>query len=244
MPTFTQRPLTKHVFGYLFNWSLWYLGTMLISHLIFLWLAGRYDQSIGSFLPFTYYTTTIFMFVAGIFIPYVFLPFKKYGYTRKQIFTSSIKASLLTAVTAIAIIVVITLLQHLIVPELVNPTMADAVIEDSSKSVHIDLSGMNSPLYEALNYSESWVTTILVFFASILVYHFIGLLLGMGYYRYGWVIGFIFIAIALGSFFLFQWIWETDLFSTILLPTVLSVLISLIAAFAAWLLIRNVRIKL
>lgn len=159
------------------KWTLWFLFFILaaqIAHIILVMSPLNTEDTLRNFLPFLNGSAKIYMLIIGIF-SYGFLTFYiTQGVTRRDYFIGSSLAALGLSITIIIIGTILTYLQLIILDAIHYPI----------SNVLFDSHGFLQPIYYNIN---------------IFIFYLIGCLIGIGYYRFGWIIGFAFVAFAILS---------------------------------------------
>ncbi|MGA8943937.1 MAG: hypothetical protein WB502_14680 [Thermoactinomyces sp.] len=162
------------------KWTFWFLLFILaaqIVHVILVIFPLNIEDTIRNFLPFLHGSAKIYMLIIGIF-SYGFLTFYvTQGVTRRDYFIGSSLAALGLSITMIIIGVILSGLQFIILDRIIHYP-AITLFENY---------GVLQPIYYNMN---------------IFIFYLIGYLIGIGYYRFGWIIGFAFVAFAILSIIL------------------------------------------
>ncbi|WP_087974373.1 hypothetical protein [Oceanobacillus rekensis] len=198
------------------KWSLWFLSFILTAHIIMIIVSINTGNPLGDFIFFSHGSSKIYMLVIGIISAYAFLTFYvNQGITRKDYF---IGASLAAIGVSFAIAIIATLLTGLeyIILEMTNLPieldrgMVDTVIESSDNSVSIFLPKaiVGSSI---LVHSSNWLLSMFMYTLNILSIYAVGWFIGSGYYRFGWIAGFGFIALAIAFIVIGDLLWGTDI---------------------------------
>lgn len=160
------------------KWTLWFLFFVLaaqIAHIILVISPLNTEDTLRNFLPFLNGSAKIYMLIIGIF-SYGFLTFYiTQGVTRRDYFIGSSLAAIGLSITIIIIGTVLTYLQLIIL---------DGIIDSPTTIALFDSHGFLQPVYYNIN---------------IFIFYLIGCLIGFGYYRFGWIFGFAFVAFAILS---------------------------------------------
>jgi uncharacterized integral membrane protein len=78
------------------KWSLWFIGIVVLLHVVFFILSSQFDFKINNLFTFSYMAAPIYMLIIGIIAGTSFLPFfVKHGVTRKDYFWGSSVAALI-----------------------------------------------------------------------------------------------------------------------------------------------------
>ncbi len=163
------------------KWTLWFMVFILaaqIAHIILVISPLNIESTLRNFLPFLYGSAKIYMLIIGIF-SYGFLTFYvTQGVTRRDYFIGSSLAAIGLSITIIIIGVILTGLQFMILDRIIDYPMTGPLFDNH---------GFLQPVYYNMN---------------IFIFYLIGYLIGIGYYRFGWIIGFAFVAFAILSIIL------------------------------------------
>lgn len=162
-------------------WASWFFGFLILANIISVYFFNRSGEPIPGFLAFSQNSVSIFMLVVGIMAAYGFFAFfVGTGFTRKATFSGIAGGALLLAVLLTVLTVIVGFLEGLIIGSL-------------------DLSvAIEPPVIFGLEYSM--MLQIFFNFLQTVLYFFVGWMIGTGYYRNGWVIGFLFVIVALFIF--------------------------------------------
>jgi len=169
-----QSPLGWAFFAEQAKWAAWFLGIMIILN-IGITIANHFGFLDNFIIGST--TSSVFMLIIGLLYSYGFLDYYfKYGISRKKFFKAGLfSAVLLSFVLALAMIIMIALF------EIIVPALGFVVPwEDLLTS-----SGFISLIQSAVDYS-------IIHFSYLLI----GWFIGIGFYRFRWKIGLLFIIIA------------------------------------------------
>lgn len=171
-----------------FKWSLWFLAALVTVHVIVLFFVPDSDAGIVNFLEFSRYSTAIFMLVCGIMAAYVFIsPYVQEGLTRRDTYQG-------IAVSAFGLALALTL-------------------------IPLSLNGIEFLLaeYAALPFNftsygsgSAWLMETISYLLNIFTYYLVGWVISIGYYRFGWLKGFLFIGIAIVTLSLNGYFWGED----------------------------------
>lgn len=191
MTTPRYRKVSAAVFSDMFKWSLWFFSILFAVHLIrIFWLNGGTDRIEGFFI-FSQYSVNIFMLVVGIMSAYVFMSRHiQQGVSRKDSYLGTALAAL--ALSAFATLVPLTVngLQHLLAETISLPVELDTV--------------------SAFETTGGWFAAAIALFLNTLTFFLAGWVISIGYYRFGWIAGFGFIALSFVIFGLNDYLWKPN----------------------------------
>ncbi|MBT2762842.1 Tat pathway signal protein [Paenibacillus sp. ISL-20] len=221
----------------------WALGFLFIVLLIY--IGAGVGSSIGvnvregmteeGFFSLTYRSTKGFMLVIGIISAYGFLSYYvRHGVTRRDFFTGA------------AVAAVYLSLAFPVVVGLVNWIIGMVTSHDA---------GSTSLLPE---FDNNWLLTLVSYGVQIFTYYLMGWMIGSGFYRFGWIRGLGWIAVALVLIGFMDALWQFELASiwelwlpvttafSVTLPVSLagSVAVILITLILIRLITRRVTIKM
>lgn len=221
----------------------WALGFLFIVLLIY--IGAGIGSSIGvnvregmteeGFFSLTYRSTKGFMLVIGIISAYGFLSYYvRHGVTRRDFFTGA------------AVAAVYLSLAFPVVVGLVNWIIGMVTSHDA---------GSTSLLQE---FDNNWLLTLVSYAVQIFTYYLMGWMIGSGFYRFGWIRGLGWIALALVLIGFMDALWQFELASiweqwlpvttvfSVTLPVSLagSVAVILITLILIRLITRRVTIKM
>ncbi|WP_054706051.1 hypothetical protein [Bacillus sp. JCM 19041] len=242
---------SKALFEEQLKYAAWYLGAVLVFQLVYFGLAIYYESDVGNFLAFVIAPTRVFMLIIGITSAYGLLTYyAKLGKTRKVYFKKNLVAVGLLAVTIALIAGVVTFIQHVVAnvmgwSHLLQYTMSGTHIQSPNGSLNLDLTGM-AESGSGLNFDESLLLSFAAFIIQLVVFYLIGWFVGAGYYRYGWLIGFLFVAAALIFIGSLQWIWSGRVIEagSLIVSTGATVMLGLFVGYLTWKVLSKTPIKL
>ncbi|GEL77288.1 hypothetical protein [Tenuibacillus multivorans] len=180
------KKVTKHMMYEQLKWAAIYFLVITLIHIGLAILSTIYAFERDDFITFSHSSVTIFMLTLGILSAYSFMPrLIQNGVTRKDYFMGgSVSAVGLTVVLTFAALVMTFLDYSLVKPEAVHSLLGE--------------------------FSGNWTAVTLYYSISSLIMYYIGWFISIGYYRYGWVIGFVFIGISFILIGLNDHIWEVE----------------------------------
>ncbi|WP_117170116.1 hypothetical protein [Paraliobacillus sediminis] len=168
------KKIAFDLYGIQMKWVAWCLPIVYVFYFVTVWFLDEPEIRSMSLLTFTFQSATIFILICGILSSLAFLPmYVKHGITRKSYFQGAILSSIGLAITIIGITTILTWLISLFK---IN-VFKDVVL--SSFEVN------------------SWLVTIVSYTLVIMIYFIAGWLVGLGFYRYGGIGGFVSIVVAL-----------------------------------------------
>jgi hypothetical protein len=218
-----------------FKWALWFTGIMTAIRVV-LHIVDHYvdteELPVDSFVEFAYQPGKIFLLVLGIMSAYYFLgTLIEHGKTRKTFFKSALISAGLLAVTLPAFAFILNVVENLIIA----PPVGTAVINNTALQTYS-------------------ITAFLTFCFTIFLYYALGMLIGIGYYRFGWLFGFAFVAAGLLTLLIESMIWGTEFFlfglavsnpgTTPLLALPLTAVLAAFISYAAFRFIKRTPVKL
>lgn len=198
------------------GWTVWFLGIITIVHLVKALIAIKMGSSQEDFLVSSFVSSNMFLLVIGIIAVFGFLPFfVKNGITRKDFFKGSVLAAIGLALLLISYSLLITGIEYAIV----HFTNIPLVIDNSTTGTFSQGEGdiliariikmvFVSPFIALDN---NWFVSILLVGLNFISSYSFGMLIGSGYYRYGWVAGFGFIGISIVLMILWDLLWGSEL---------------------------------
>lgn len=240
---------SKALFEEQLMYAFWYLGAVLVFQLVYFGLAIYYESNAGNFLAFAIAPTRVFMLIIGITSTYGLLTYYvKLGKTRKAYFKKNLVAVGLLAVTIAIITGVITFIQHVVTnvmgwSHLIQYTMSETHILSPNGRLELDLTGMPE---SGLHFDESLLLSFVAFIIQLVIYYLIGWFVGSGYYRYGWVLGFLFVAAALVFLGSLQWMWSEQVIEagSFILSTGVTVVLGFFVGYLTWKVLSKTPVKL
>ncbi|MDD2497877.1 MAG: hypothetical protein PHY90_07095 [Desulfitobacteriaceae bacterium] len=171
------------------KWSVWFIG-IIIAVYIGLNIAGQiYDfDFIDNLLGFSEGSSIIYMFVIGIIAGATFLPhLLKLGVTRTHCFYGTVVAAILISISLPLIFSLFSGLEYLLL-RLFDFKIAEPV-------------------------SSNFTASFFLFSLNIFMGYLLGWLINVGFYKFNWVIGLFFIALANGLITIHSIIWKNIIVS-------------------------------
>ncbi|WP_096186667.1 hypothetical protein [Evansella halocellulosilytica] len=185
------KKLFSDLFREQLKWTYWFLGVLFLAQIginVILMNTGEIPMD---FFTFSYESGKIYMLVIGVLSVYVFLyHLVANGITRKDYFLGAILSAAAISVAIMVITAIVSGLQYVVL-DLMNVTFT---LETSSQ----------------LKY-DNWIFSYLVSMINLFAFFSIGWMIGAGYYRYGWLIGFAFVAIAILAVSFIDVSWEFNM---------------------------------
>ena len=196
------------------SWTMWFMGIMLIVHLVqaVLFLTGNSDGTLDNFFTKIFLAGNIYMFIIGIIAAVSLLPyFVQNGVTRKDFFTGGVFAAIGLATVIPIAAFLLNALTEWIAAFLNIPVGAGGLPEitgdpDDPLIATVILAVINAPSVTAAVWPNLFLSIMNLFF-----YYMTGWLIGTGFYRFGGNTGFLFIVIALGVFLTNAGIWGREI---------------------------------
>jgi len=183
--------LATDLFAIQFKWSLWFLGIVLSIHVIVMRFVPDVAERELNFLAFVYQPSKIFMLVIGIITVLAFLTyFVRQGIIRKDIVSATVMAAFGLAFVMIIISALTTGILLLISNFIPFP-------QDTGASIF-------------LHTQSEWIVPIIAFSLIIFSYYLAGMLIGIGFYRFGVWGGLGYIAISIVFMSLTDLLWEFE----------------------------------
>lgn len=171
-----------------FKWSAWFFSFLTLAHIIGMFIANRNDGKVDGFFVFSSYSAAIFMLVCGIIAAFGFMAyFVQQGITRKDMYLGMM-------IGAFGLAIAVTL-----VPLAVHAT--EFLI---SNFVSLPVKFDSLTIFER---TSGWPSAVGAFLLNVFTYYLIGLFIGIGYYRFNWLIGLGFVGIALVALTLNGFFW-------------------------------------
>ncbi len=169
------------------KWSVWFIGILMAVYIGLNIASSLYNFSfVENLLAFSAGSSIIYMFVIGIIAGATFLPqFLKLGVTRTHWFYGTVASAMLISVTLPLIFSMFAGIEYML---------------SLLFNLRVDVSLLN-------NYFPSFLLYSLNIFVSYLA----GWLINVGYYKFNWIIGFIFIALSVGLNAVYALIWGSSI---------------------------------
>lgn len=169
------------------KWSVWFISILMIIYVALGFLGRYYNfEATNNILVFSAGSSIIYMFVIGIIAGATFLPqMLKLGVTRKHCFYGTVVSAICLSVTLPLIFSIFSVIEYLI-SNIFNFGVDNSVI-------------INFP-----------ISFILYIFNSFVAY-LLGWLINVGYVRFHWIVGLLFIALAIGLNTVYAFIWKSNI---------------------------------
>lgn len=170
----TTFKVTKDMFIEQLKWSAWFIITNIIIHLVLTYFSVKYNFGITDFTQFMGASITIYMLIIGIIAGSSFLRYySRMGITRKDYFYGAALAIIILTFTLVIIVGLWSL------------------VEISIFNL-MDIS-IKSNIFYGMNWVEPAVSIVL----SSLIYYLIGWFINVGYYKFNWKVGLLFILVSM-----------------------------------------------
>ncbi|PKR77614.1 hypothetical protein CEY16_06660 [Halalkalibacillus sediminis] len=174
------------------KWVVIYVFFIIFFHIALLILAVNYDFEQGDFLTFSYGSAPIVMLIVGLMSAYTFLPILvNHGVTRKDYFIGG-------AISGAGVSIILALVATVI-------SLAGYGVW-GLLNIQYEMDSLVNKM------GGNWLSAIIFYSVSILIVYYIGWLIGVGYYRYGWKKGFFFIGVAIVLMMVTDFLWEGDIY--------------------------------
>jgi len=169
------------------KWSWWFIGINVIIHLSLSYYSVKYSFDISDFTQFISVSITVYMLVIGIIAGSSFLSYySRLGVTRRDYFYGAAFAAVILSF-AIMIIVNIIAVIEISIFNMINVSVKSNIFVDINWVKHTLSIGMNG-----------------------LIYYLIGWFINMGYYRFNWKAGLLFVVISMVFSSIHGFIWVDD----------------------------------
>lgn len=182
-------------------WAFGFLGIMFAIHIVKIILAINSDNDIELYFVSTFVASNIFMLVVGIISSYGFLPhYVSNGVTRKDYFKGAALASVglsiaLPVISSIVSGIELLILKIFNMSTIFSTTFGERVdMEEDGIVGEIIQSIIIAPYVDP---QGNWLLAIFIVTLNLLTFYLLGWLIGSAFYRYGVVIGIVFIAISI-----------------------------------------------
>ncbi|WP_017185683.1 hypothetical protein [Alkalibacillus haloalkaliphilus] len=230
-----QGEIAKDLYTEKFKWALWLIiGTVIVKYGLYMFgdlIEGFDSTELSGFISFTSNPARIFMLIAGLLSTYVFLTFLvQSGITRREYYYGTLMSAIGLSLTIPSIYLVL----------------------DAIEWVLYTFTPYN---FGYTNLSDSALLEEFVSYCFIILFYFmVGWFITIGFYRYNWISGLLFILIAVISGMVIGAFWgdEIEIFGISInlgsLPILLSSLVTIIATIVLIvinrLLTRDIKIKM
>ena len=182
-------------------WAFGFLGIMFVIHLIKIVMAINSNNDIEIYFVSTFVAANIFMLVVGIISSYGFLPhYVSNGVTRKDYFKGAALASVGLSI-ALPVITSIVSVIELFILKMFN--MSSVFTTTFGERVNMDDDGIVSDIIQSIiiapyvDPQSNWLLAIFIVILNLLTFYLLGWLIGSAFYRFGVIIGIVFIAISI-----------------------------------------------
>jgi len=202
-----------HVQG---NWTWWYLGIITVVYIVLVIIGLKIGDSQEDFFVFSFVSSNIYMFVIGIIAAAVLLPYYiRHGVTRRDYFKGAFLAVIWLSLAIMAFSLVLAGLEWAIIklgnlPLVIDNKSAEFLGIDTDWPLLAQIFGalVISPF---ITLENNWLISLILTCLNFICSYLIGWFLGAGYYRYGWLRGFIFIGISIALMVLWDYLWGSGL---------------------------------
>ncbi|MGI2329054.1 hypothetical protein [Planococcus sp. YIM B11945] len=176
------------------KWSAWFFAVLIVIHAVVMYFNLGNETEVAGFFEFSRYSTSIFMLVCGILAAYGFMTyFVQQGISRKDVYRGIALAALGLAIALTLIPLFLNGIEYLLV---------------SFTPLELNFMSPGS--------SADWFWETIVYMLNVFTFYLVGWMISIGYYRFGWLIGFAFIALAIIAFSFNDYFWgDTGLTSFI-----------------------------
>ncbi len=195
------------------GWTLWFLGILLIIHVVRIFNSIYAGKDLEHFFLSSYYAADIYMLVIGIIIGYGFYPFfVKHGVTRKDVFRGGVLAAGLLSAAIVLTAAVITAAEYSVVNIANLPLHLNSTLE-FTEGVDDDVIGnlvLLIVLGPLVDFSSHGLLSLFVYMTNIFTSYVIGWFISAVFYRYGWTMGLGSIVLATLFFLIRGLVWGGD----------------------------------
>ena len=171
------------------KWSVWFIGIIMILYIALNFIGMHYNfEAINNILLFSAGSSMIYMFVIGIIAGSTFLPqLVKLGVTRKHCFYGTVISAICLSVTLPLIFSLFSGIEYLL-SDLLN--------------FRVDSSAF-----------ANFPVLFILFTFNALVGYLLGWLINVGFYKFHWIVGLIFITLAIILNAVYALIWKNNIFA-------------------------------
>ncbi|TVP83667.1 MAG: hypothetical protein EA344_08775 [Alkalicoccus sp.] len=225
----------KNMFREQLKWASWLLLILLFlraGHYLLYFLFPEAELMLIPFIEASHQPAKIYMLLTGILTVFIFLElFVRHGQTRKLFVTGSAAVSFVVSALLAAAVYIMTGIGYFLLSIFDLQTVAAASFPFDGESAR--------------------VTGFFVFTLTIWFYYIIGLLIAGAFYRFGGVIGAVFVIFAVVLLFAENYLWASETFLTgfqpLNIPAGILLLLITGAAFimliATFFILKDIRIK-
>lgn len=169
------------------KWSVWFISILMIIYIALEFIGRRYNfEAINNILLFSAGSSMIYMFVIGIIAGATFLPqLAKLGVTRKHCFYGTVISAICLSVTLPLIFSLFSGLEYLL---------------SSLLNLNVDSSAFTN-----------FPVLFILYIFNTLVGYFLGWLINVGFYGFHWIVGLIFIVLAIVINSVYAFIWKNNI---------------------------------
>ncbi|QUG43273.1 hypothetical protein KD050_08665 [Psychrobacillus sp. INOP01] len=182
-------------------WAFGFLGIMFAIHIVKIVLAINSDNDMELYFVSTFVASNIFMLVVGIISSYGFLPhYVSNGVTRKDYFKGAALASVGLSITLPVITSIVSGIE-LFVLKIFN--MSTVFTTTFGERVNMEDDGIVTDIIQSIiiapyvDPQSNWLLAIFIVTLNLLTFYLLGWLIGSAFYRFGVIIGIVFIAISI-----------------------------------------------
>lgn len=182
-------------------WAFGFLGIMLAIHVVKVVLAINSDNDIEVYFVSTFVAANIFMLVIGIISSYGLLPhYVSNGVTRKDYFKGATFAAVglsiaLPVITSIVSVIELFILKIFNMSTIFTTTFGERVnMEDDGIIAEIIQSIIIAPYVDP---QSNWLLAIFIVILNLLTFYLLGWLIGSAFYRFGVIVGIVFIGVSI-----------------------------------------------
>ncbi len=170
----TTNKIIKDMFIEQLKWSWWFMGINVIIHLVMSYFSIKHNFGVSDFTQFIGASISIYMLVIGIIAGSSFLGYySRLGVTRKDYFYG---AAFAAVILSFALVIIADIFALIEIPFL------------NMMNVNI-----KSNIFSSMN----WIKPTLSIGLTGLIYYLIGWFINVGYYKFNWKVGLLFILVSM-----------------------------------------------
>ncbi|PYZ97473.1 hypothetical protein CR205_02425 [Alteribacter lacisalsi] len=189
-----SKKLTRDLYLIQGKWLIWFLAITTLVHVALItFLSAEQEMREMSYLTFMQHPSNIFMLICGIIIVFAYFSyFILNGLTRRDTYTAIVLSSAGIAVTITVYAVAVSVLEASLSGMV--PSFSDIAAQ---------------PLFDT---GSQWILPSLTLILMLVIYYIAGLMIGIGFYRYGGWGGAISIVTAIAYTGITGMLWDREIY--------------------------------
>lgn len=184
----TITTITIEMFTKIFSWSLWYIGTIIIIHLILVGLSTKVDNTVPDLVGISYTSSWGSALVISIIAAYTFMSFYiKHGITRREFYIGYATAGMAFSASTTILFQVVNSLEGFLLKSIIAKNIIKPVGFCRTDNIFLIIIMLTLTTY---------------------LFYLLGWTIFIGYYRFRWLIGFAFIGFVILVSYILNLFWE------------------------------------